>query len=88
MKVLRDFGLSRREAEVYVFLSRRGPLGANSVSTMLKIGRATGKLPDDAVIIGIEPKTISPGLDLSEELKVKFRELVDMVLKEASITGL
>jgi len=39
MKVLRDLGLSRREAEVYVFLSRRGPLGANSVSTMLKIER-------------------------------------------------
>ena len=39
MKVLRDLGLSRREAEVYIFLSRRGPQGANSVSTMLKIER-------------------------------------------------
>jgi sugar-specific transcriptional regulator TrmB/CBS domain-containing protein len=39
MKVLRDLGLSRREAEVYIFLSRRGPQGAGSVSTMLKIER-------------------------------------------------
>ena len=39
MKVLRDLSLSRREAEVYIFLSRRGPQGANSVSTMLKIER-------------------------------------------------
>lgn len=39
MKVLRDLGLSRREAEIYIFLSRRGPQAANSVSTMLKIER-------------------------------------------------
>lgn len=39
MKVLRDLGLSRREAEVYIFLSRRGPQGANSVSNVLKIER-------------------------------------------------
>jgi len=39
IQVLRDLGLSRREAEVYIFLSRRGPQGAGSVSTMLKIER-------------------------------------------------
>lgn len=53
--------------------------------TTLKIGRATGKLPDDIVIIGIEPKLLSPGLELSPELKARFRELLDLVLKETSI---
>ncbi len=52
--------------------------------TTLKIGRATGKLPEDVVIVGIEPKDLSPGLELSPELKAKFQELLDLVLKEIS----
>jgi hydrogenase maturation protease len=55
--------------------------------TTLKIGRATGKLPEDVVIIGIEPKSLSPGLELSLELKAKFRELFDIVIKEVSTTA-
>jgi hydrogenase maturation protease len=52
--------------------------------TALKIGRATGKLPDEVVIIGVEPKVLSLGLELSPELKAIFRELLDVVLKESS----
>jgi len=50
--------------------------------TTLKVGRATAKLPDDVVIVGIEPKALSPGLELSPELKVKVQELLDLVTKE------
>jgi sugar-specific transcriptional regulator TrmB len=39
IQVLRDLGLSRREAEVYIFLSKRGAQGANQVSTNLKVER-------------------------------------------------
>lgn len=53
---------------------------------VLKIGRATGKLPDDVIIIGIEPKTLERGVELSPELKVKLPDLVSMVLKEVSAT--
>jgi hydrogenase maturation protease len=53
--------------------------------TILKIGRATAKLPDDVVIVGIEPKVLLPSLELSAELKAKFRELLDLVVKEASV---
>lgn len=53
--------------------------------TTLKIGRATGKLPDDVVIIGIEPKGLLPSLELSPEVKAKLRELLDFALEEASV---
>jgi len=53
--------------------------------TILKIGRATAKLPNEVVIVGIEPKVLSLGLELSPELKARFRELLDSVVKEASV---
>jgi hydrogenase maturation protease len=49
----------------------------------LRIGKATAKLPDEVIIIGVEPKTLSPGLDLSPELKAKLQEIVELVLKES-----
>jgi hydrogenase maturation protease len=52
--------------------------------TILKIGRATARLPNEVVIVGIEPKVLSAGLELSPELKAKFRELLDLVVKEGS----
>lgn len=55
--------------------------------TTLKIGRATAKLPDDVVIIGIEPKVLTPGLELSSEVRAKFDELLNSVLKECSAPG-
>jgi hydrogenase maturation protease len=50
----------------------------------LKIGRATARLPDEVVIIGVEPKILSPGLELSPEVKGKMQELIELVLKESS----
>jgi sugar-specific transcriptional regulator TrmB/predicted transcriptional regulator len=38
-KVLNELGLSRREAEIYVFLTKKGVRNAHSVSTSLKIDR-------------------------------------------------
>jgi hydrogenase maturation protease len=52
----------------------------------LKIGLATAKLPDEVIIVGIEPKLLSPGLELSPELKANFQKLLDAVLKESSKT--
>ena len=54
--------------------------------TALKIGRATAKLPSDVVIIGVEPKVLSPGLELSPELKAGFRELLAVVLRESHVS--
>jgi len=54
--------------------------------TTLKIGRATGRLPDEVVIVGIGPKLVSPGLELAPELKAKFTQLLDLVLVDAFVT--
>jgi sugar-specific transcriptional regulator TrmB/CBS domain-containing protein len=39
-EVLRDLGLSKREADIYVYLSRKGPQKAHSVAVHLDIDRA------------------------------------------------
>jgi hydrogenase maturation protease len=41
-----------------------------------------GNKPGDAVIIGIEPAEISPGLELSAVLRQKMPEIINVVLKE------
>jgi len=40
------------------------------------------KKPKDTIIIGIEPKNIEPGLELSPEIKEKMPELERLVLQE------
>jgi len=39
-EILRELGLSKREADIYLFLSRKGPQKAQSVAVRLKIDRA------------------------------------------------
>lgn len=39
-EILRELGLSKREADIYLFLSRRGPQKAHSVAVRLNIDRA------------------------------------------------
>jgi len=39
-EILRELGLSKKQADIYLFLSRRGPQKAHSVATRLNIDRA------------------------------------------------
>jgi len=48
----------------------------------LSIVKNLGKLPREVIIIGIEPKEISLGLELSQELKQKIPDIVNIILKE------
>ena len=52
----------------------------------LKTMALLNKLPKSTVIIGIEPKTISFGLDLSPEVEEKLPEIINLVLKEIEET--
>jgi hydrogenase maturation protease len=45
------------------------------------------KQPKSTVVIGIEPKTIDFGLDLSPEIEKKLPEIIDLVLKEIEETS-
>jgi hydrogenase maturation protease len=54
----------------------------NSLKTMALFNRQ----PKSTVIIGIEPKTIDFGLDLSPEVEEKLPRMIELVLKEIEET--
>jgi hydrogenase maturation protease len=51
----------------------------------LKLMSLTGNEPGEIVIIGIEPKEIGWGMELSTELQQKLPEIVKAVLKEMGL---
>jgi len=50
----------------------------------LRMMRLTGNEPKETIIIGIEPKEIDWGTELSSELQQKIPEIINIVLKEIS----
>jgi hydrogenase maturation protease len=57
------------------------------VTQNLRLMSLMGKEPGEIVIIGIEPKEIDWGTELSPELQPKVPEIVRVVLKEIGKTG-
>jgi hydrogenase maturation protease len=65
---------------------RRGPvcsLHQLGLEEGLRLMAGAGITPRDVVIIGVEPKEIGWGLELSAELQTRVPQIVDMVRKEA-----
>jgi hydrogenase maturation protease len=56
------------------------------VSDSLKMMALFNRQPKSTVIIGIEPKTIDFGLDLSPEVEEKLPRIINLVLKEIEET--
>ena len=52
-------------------------IGAN-----LRLSELTGTRPKEIVIIGVEPKVVEWGLELSQELQSRVSDVVNAVLKE------
>ena len=50
----------------------------------LRLMLLSGNEPSEVVIIGIEPKEIEWGIELSTELETKIPEIISVVLKEIS----
>ena len=48
----------------------------------LRLWEMTGARPREIVIIGVEPKVVKWGLELSEELQSRLSDVVNAVLKE------
>ncbi|MFC1892470.1 hydrogenase maturation protease [Chloroflexota bacterium] len=55
------------------------------VMTSLKMMRLTRNEPKETIIIGIQPKEIDWGTELSSELQEKVHEVVKVVLKEIGL---
>ncbi len=50
----------------------------------LRLLELSGMKPKQVVIIGVEPKEVGPGMELSPELQQRLPEIADKVLQEAS----
>ena len=48
----------------------------------LSIAYKTGNAPQETVIIGVEPEEMDWGLGVTSDIKRKFPEIIDIVLKE------
>jgi len=53
----------------------------------LKMMEISGAKPDEVVIIGIEPKEISGGMELSPELSDKIPQIIKVVMDELESTN-
>ena len=67
-------------------LSGGGKFSTHDVGLLevLELAKALGHCPEDVVIIGIQPKEISWGTDLSPEVQASIPQVMEMVLKEIS----
>jgi hydrogenase maturation protease len=54
-------------------------LHATDLLTSLELGRRVGRYPQKAMILGVQPKSISPGVSLSPELVGALDKIPDMV---------
>ena len=64
---------------------RRGPITSLhqlGLEEGLRVMARAGLAPKDIVIIGVEPKVIEWGLEISPELQKRVPEIVDLVRKE------
>jgi hydrogenase maturation protease len=69
-------------------LDSTSPVSLHEIGVLdsLKIMALFDRLPESTVIIGIEPKTIDFGLDLSPEVEGKIPETINLVLTEIEET--
>ena len=56
-----------------------------SLLESLSLMKKLGKLPPKVLIIGVEPKEISPGLNLTAQLKEKLPCILEIILKECHL---
>ncbi len=57
------------------------------VLATLSLGREMMRLPSRIIVVGIEPKDVSLGLDLSAEVKASMGEAVQLILDEIGLNN-
>lgn len=57
------------------------------LSDLLATALLTGQMPRKVVLLGIEPKTVDTGLELSDEIGRNMEQLVDMIASELILSG-
>lgn len=81
-------GLMRAEGKDVpaVFMVKISPhqLG---ISDLLAAATLSGDLPEKVVLLGVQPKTVAPGLSLTKEVQAGFEGLLDSVVSELEAMG-
>ena len=67
---------------------KEGPVSLHDLGVVesLSMSKKLGYSPE-VVIIGVEPKTIDWGMELTEEVKKEMPNIIDAVLKECALNG-
>jgi hydrogenase maturation protease len=52
------------------------------LASAMEIGRGSYRLPQEIIVIGAEPKTLEPGLELSPEVKRSVPKVIRLILEE------
>lgn len=58
------------------------------IAELITIANITGKLPKKLILIGIEPKCIQVGLEISKEVSDRIDEVISLVIQELTSLGL
>lgn len=74
------FNLKELEFETHVF--EMTSMHHLDFATALKLGREVYKLPEKVIVIGVEPRRIDVGLELSDEVKAAIPEVLKIIFKE------
>ncbi|MGB9711204.1 MAG: HyaD/HybD family hydrogenase maturation endopeptidase [Thermodesulfovibrio sp.] len=67
--------------EIPPYLKTKLSLHHVGIQDLLEVARLMDFMPEEVVLVGIQPEIIDIGLDLSETLAGKINELIDEVLK-------
>ena len=77
-----------RGEEVRGYFKRKVSMHELGFQDVLGILELKGRGPEEIVVMGIEPKTIELGTDLSPEIEAKIPELVEMAAEQLRSWGL
>jgi len=73
--------------EIPKFLSSKLSVHQIGIPDMLFAARLMDIIPSEICLIGIQPKSIVPGLELSEEIKNRFEALLERIFQKLSEWG-
>lgn len=77
-----------RGEEIPPYLKTKLSVHHVGVQDLLEVSRFMGVMPEELVLVGIQPETIDLGLDLSETVVGKINELISEVLKILNSWGI
>lgn len=70
-----------RSDEIPTYLKTKLSVHHVGIQDLLEVARFMDIMPEEVIVIGIQPEIIDIGLDLSYKLKSKINKIIDEVLK-------